>query len=93
MIYNQKTMPLPRIRDTRPTFKQFCEYYQLSREDIAQQAQMHPAFVENIEKGFRIEASLALSIFAVLSKRVGRQVRFNDPRGICIKRGMVRYKY
>ena len=93
MIYNQDTMPLPRVRDTRPTFRQFREYYQLSREDIAQQAQMHIAFVNNIEKGFRIEAPLALSIFAVLSERAGRQIRFNELRGVCIKRGMVRYKY
>jgi len=26
MIYDQKTMPLPRIRDPRPTFRQFREY-------------------------------------------------------------------
>jgi len=93
MIYHQKTMPLPRVRDTRPTFRQFREYYQLSCEEIAQQAQVHIAFVNNIEKGFRIEEPLALGIFAVLSARARRQVRFNEVRGVCIKRGMTRYKY
>ena len=93
MIYDQKTMPLPHMRDRRPTFRQFREYYQLSCEDIARQARMHIAFIENIEKGFRVEEPLALSIFAVLSTHARRLVRFNEVRGACVKRGMARYKY
>ena len=64
MIYEQDTMPLPRVRDARPTFRQFRECYRLSREDIARLSNTHLVFIERIENGVRAELSILARVFA-----------------------------
>jgi len=89
MFLDQDTMPLPRIRDMRPTFKQVREYYGLSREDIAQQARVHVAFVKRLEIGFRVELFLVVLIVNALAKKIGREVHIAHIKGICIKKKLV----
>ncbi len=85
-MYTDDTMPLPLIEgNLRPTFKQFRQCYNASCETIAQHAHVHPMFVKRFESGTRVEEFLAHSILAVLSRYAGRQVRFEELRGIRIK--------
>ena len=86
MFSEQDTMPLPRIRDTRPTFRQGREYYGLSREDIVQQARVHVAFVKRLETGFRVELFLVVMIINALAKKIGCEVHIAHLKGICIKK-------
>ncbi len=85
MIYEQNTIPIPRIPDARPTFAQFRTRYGLSQYEIAQQADVHVLFVYCLEKGSHIEFSYALSLLHVLSRYAGRSVRFEEMRGIHLK--------
>ena len=85
MIYDQETMPLPRIRDARPTFRQFRQYYGLSREEVAHLAQTHILFIERIENGVRAELSILVRVFEALSRHIGREVRIGEMRGIRIR--------
>lgn len=91
MIYDQNTIPIPRIPDTRPTFAQFRTHYGLSQHAIATQAGIHVLFVYCLEKGSRIEFSYALSLLHVLSKYAGRPVRFEEMRDIHLKNSMLIY--
>ena len=85
MIYEQNTIPIPRVLDTRPTFVQFRMRYGLSQHEIARQAGVHVLFVYCLEKGSRIEFSYALSLLRVLSKYAGRTVRFEEVPDIRLK--------
>jgi len=46
MIHDQDTIPLSRMCDPCPTFRQFRKRYNLSIYDIATQAQVHILFVD-----------------------------------------------
>ena len=86
MIYEQDTIPIPRIHDARPTFVQFRKRYGLSQHEIARQAGIHVLFVYRMEENNdRIEFSSALSLMRVLSKYAGRPVRVEEMRGIRLK--------
>jgi len=85
MIYEQDTMPLPRVRDARPTFRQFRECYGLSREDIARLSDTHLVFIERIENGVRAELSILARVFTALSGYLGREIRVSEMRGIRIR--------
>ena len=91
MIYEQNTIPIPCIPDTRPTFAQFRTRYGLSQHAIATQASVHVLFVYCLEKGSRIEFSYALSLLHVLSKHAGRPVRFEEICDIHLKNSMLIY--
>ena len=85
MIYDQNTIPLSRICDPRPTFRQFRTRYNVSIYDIATQAQVHLLFVYLMDCNRRIEFSIALRILAALSHYARYTVRFDDMRGIHLK--------
>ncbi len=85
-MHTDDTMPLHLMGgDVRPTFKQFRQCYNASCETIAQHAHIHPVFVKRLESGTRVEAYLALRVFTTLSHYAGRQIRFEEIRGIRIK--------
>ncbi len=51
MISEQNTLPISRIPDLRPTFRQFRERYGLSQYEVARQANVHVLFVYCTERG------------------------------------------
>ena len=85
MIDEQPTQPIAMLWARRPTFKQFRERYHLTYFGIAQQAQVRPCIVYWMERGYKIEFSLALRILAVFSERARRTVRFEEMQGIHLK--------
>ena len=89
MVYEQNTMPIPPIRDTRPTFRQFQERYGLKQYDVARQANIRVLFVYCMERGGKIEFTHALSLMKVLSKYAGYPVRLEEMQGIHLKNSVL----
>ncbi len=85
MIYNQDTIPISRIPDLRPTFRQFRERYGLSQFEVARQADVHVLFVYCMERGKLIEFAFALRLMDVLSHHAGYLVRIEQMQGIRLK--------
>ena len=89
MIYDQNTMPIAHIRDTRPTFQQFRERYGLSRYEIAIQANIRVLFVYCMERGGKIEFTHALSLMKVLSTYASYPVHIEEMQGIHLKNSVL----
>ena len=89
MIYDQNTMPIPRVSDPRPTFRQFRERYGLSQYEVALQANIRVLFVYCMERGCRIEFAHALSLMKVLSRYAGYPVRIEEMRDIHLKNSLL----
>ncbi len=85
MISEQDTLPLTRIHDPRPTFRQFRTRYNVSIYDIATQAQVHLLFVYRMDCNRRIEFSIALRVLAALSHYARYTVHFDDMQSIHLK--------
>ncbi len=86
MMYDQITMPMPRIHsDPRPTFRQFRERYGVSRYEVAVQAGIRVLFVYLMERGGTIEFADALRLMQVLSKYAGYAVRLDEMQGIHLR--------
>ena len=85
MISDQDTLPLTRIHDPRPTFRQFRQRYNVSIYEIAVQAQVHLLFVYLMDCNRCVEFSIAFRILAALSHYARHTVRFDDLQGIHLK--------
>ena len=85
MIYDQNTLPILRIRDTRPTLQQFRERYGLSRYEVAVQARIRVLFVYLMERGGTVEFADALRVMEVLSKYAGYPVQLDEMQGLHLK--------